>query len=40
MFDIIDIENLISIIEITDEFILIQDIENIFTIDEVNKNGS
>ena len=40
MFDIIDIENLISIVEITDEFILIQDIENIFTINEVNKNGS
>lgn len=40
MFSIIDIENLISITEITDEFILIQDIENIFTIDEVNKNGS
>lgn len=40
MFDIIDIENLFKIIEVTDNFINIKDIQNMITVNEVNENGS
>ena len=40
MFNIIDIDNLITIVEITDKFLNISDVENIISLEEVNTNGS
>ena len=40
MFDIIDVQNLFTITEITDKFLLISDIQNLLTLNEVNNDGN
>ena len=40
MFDIIDIQNLFSISDISNNFIKISDIQNLITISEVTSDGN